>query len=185
MQGRKIVPKRITSVCYFLSFNWLGKGTGEIHFLHQNSGQCINKYSWASAVATRELSQQEMQKKNTLLPNQKGLSLERRKYQIMQPYSEVSNLLKEKLRYTEKTILIFALTHLSFATKPIPLGSNGNLTLPNNNFSIFYDLNSLPLAYIFVLYKALLPNIAGVVVVLMTQSLQAEAFRFHSLPLLL
>lgn len=84
-----------------------------------------------------------------------------------------------------KTILIFALTHLIFVTKPIPLGSSDILTLPNNNFSIFYDLNSLPFAYLFVLCKALLPNIAGGMVVLMTQSLQAEAFRFHSPPLLL
>lgn len=59
--------------------------------------------------------------------------------------------------------MIFA--HLIFVTKSTPMGSGGNLTLPNNNFSVFSYVNSLPPAYIFVLYKVFLPIIADIIVV--------------------
>lgn len=61
-------------------------------------------------------------------------------------------------------ILIFA--HLIFVTKPTPLGSGGKWTLPDKNFAVFSDLNSLPPAYSFIRYKVLLPSTAGIIVVL-------------------
>lgn len=60
--------------------------------------------------------------------------------------------------------MVFA--HLIFVTESTLMGNGGNSTLPNNNFSVFCDVNSLPPAYIFVLYKVFLPIIAGIIVVL-------------------
>lgn len=71
--------------------------------------------------------------------------------------------------------MIFA--HLIFVTKSTSLGSGGNLTLPNNNFSIFSDVNSLPPAYTFVPYKVFLPSIAGIIVVLDDSVSAGSVFR--------
>lgn len=83
-------------------------------------GQCVNKYFWALAVPTYELSQQEIQK-DMSFPNLKGLHL-----------GENSKLCSHAMRFdicseiivgcAEEIILIFSPNHLIFVTNPLPSG---------------------------------------------------------------